>query len=84
MITTSLRELCKLTTLIFEKAQKAYWIKGMKNDLALSEIEFKNKKANLNFHRIFDNPLAKYLISIEFLECIDYISSYLQKSEKTQ
>ena len=56
----------------------------MKNDLALSEIEFKNKKANLNFQRIFDNPLAKYLISIEFLECTDYISSYLQKSEKTQ
>ena len=33
------------------------------------------------FHRIFDNPPAKYLSSKEFLEGIDYISSYLPKSE---
>ena len=27
------------------------------------EIAFKNQKANLDFQWIFDNPLAKYLIS---------------------
>ena len=39
------------------------------------------KQIYLDFQKIFDNPLAKYLISKEFLECIGYISSYLQQSE---
>ena len=44
-------------------------------------ILFKTKK---QFQRIFDNPPAKYLSSKEFLEGIDYISSYLPKSEEVQ
>ena len=39
------------------------------------------QKTNLEFQRIFDNPLGKYLIYKEFLEGNDYISIYLQKSE---
>ena len=39
------------------------------------------KQIYLDFQKIFDNPLAKYLISKEFLECIGYISSYLQQSK---
>ena len=39
------------------------------------------KKKKLEFHRIFDNSLAKYLFSKGFTEGIDYISSYLPKSE---
>ena len=42
---------------------------------------FQKQKANLEFQRIFDNPLAKYLFFKEFLEGIDYISSYSPKSE---
>ena len=38
------------------------------------------KQIYLDFQKIFDNPLAKYLISKEF-ECIGYISSFLQQSE---
>ena len=38
-------------------------------------------KTNLDFQRIFDIALAKYLISKEFLERIGYISTYLLKSE---
>ena len=38
------------------------------------------QKPNLEFQTIFDNPLAKYLFSKEFLEGIEYISSYLRKS----
>ena len=45
---------------------------------------FQKQKLNLDFQRIFDNPLAKYLISNEFQERINYISSYLPKSEQTQ
>ena len=37
----------------------------------------------LNFQRIFDNPLSKFL-SKEFLGCIGYISRYLSKLEYTQ
>ena len=40
------------------------------------------QKTNLEFQRIFDNPLAKYLFSKKLLEGIGYISSYLTKSEK--
>ena len=44
--------------------------------------EFVQKqKTNLEFQRIFENPLAKYFFSKEFLQGIDYISSYLLKSE---
>ena len=44
--------------------------------------EFVQKqKTNLEFQKIFDNPLAKYLFSKEFLQGIDYIFSYLLKSE---
>ena len=39
------------------------------------------KKKKLEFQTIFDNSLAKYLFSKEFTEGIDYISSYLPKSE---
>ena len=39
------------------------------------------QKINLEYQRIFDNPLANYLLSKEFHEGIDYISSYLPKSE---
>ena len=39
------------------------------------------KKKKLEFQRIFDNSLAKYLFSKVFTEGIDYISSYLPKSE---
>ena len=45
---------------------------------------FQKQKLNLDFQRIFDNPLAKYLISNEFQERINYISSYLPESEQTQ
>ena len=38
-------------------------------------------KKKLEFQRIFDNSLAKYLFSKVFTEGIDYISSYLPKSE---
>ena len=38
-------------------------------------------KKKLEFQRIFDNSLAKYLFSKEFIEGIGYISSYLSKSE---
>ena len=41
----------------------------------------KKKKKKLEFHRIFDNSLAKYLFAKGFTEGIDYISSYLPKSE---
>ena len=41
----------------------------------------KKKKKKLEFQTIFDNSLAKYLFSKEFTEGIDYISSYLPKSE---
>ena len=41
-------------------------------------------KTNLDFQMIFDIPLAEYLISKEFLECIDYISNYLLNSEQAQ
>ena len=37
----------------------------------------------LNFQRIFDNPLFKFL-SKEFLECIGYISSYSPKLQYVQ
>ena len=37
----------------------------------------------LNFQRIFDNPLSKFL-SREFLEWIGYVSSYLPKLEYIQ
>ena len=44
--------------------------------------EFVQKqKTNIEFQRIFENPLAKYFFSKEFLQGIDYISSYLLKSE---
>ena len=39
------------------------------------------QKTNLALQRIFDNPLAKYFFCKEFLEGIDYISSYSPKSE---
>ena len=41
-------------------------------------------KTNLDFQRIFDIPLAEYLISKNFLECIGYISNYLLNSEQAQ
>ena len=40
-------------------------------------------KTKLNFRRIFDNPLFKFL-SKEFLGCIGYISCYLPKLEYVQ
>ena len=43
--------------------------------------DFVQKKKKLEFQRIFDNSLAKYLFSKVFTEGIDYISSYLPKSE---
>ena len=43
--------------------------------------DFVQKKKKLEFQRIFDNSLAKYLFSKEFIEGIGYISSYLPKSE---
>ena len=39
------------------------------------------KIINLDFEKIFDESLAKYLISKEFLQCIGCFSSYLLKSE---
>ena len=41
-------------------------------------------KTSLYFQRIFDNPLAQYLISKELLEWIGYISTCLLKSELAQ
>ena len=41
-------------------------------------------KTNLDFQRIFDIPLAEYLIPKKFLECIGYISNYLLNSEQAQ
>ena len=41
----------------------------------------RRQKANLEFQRIFDNPLSKYLFFKEFLEGIDYFFSDLPKSE---
>ena len=43
--------------------------------------DFVQKKKKLEFQRIFDNSLPKYLFSKVFTEGIDYISSYLPKSE---
>ena len=40
-----------------------------------------NKQKKLDFEKIFDKSLAKYLICKEFLQCIGYIFSYLLKSE---
>ena len=42
-------------------------------------------KTNLDFQRIFDNLVAKYLICKEFHECINYIFGYFPKKlEKVQ
>ena len=35
------------------------------------------QESNLDYQRIFDNPRGKYLISKEFHECNNYISSYI-------
>ena len=81
-----------ITNLIFGKNQKAFWTKGTKMVMWRTSKEknfwtylailkaildwIQKLNTNLDFRRIFDIPLAQYLISKEFLECIDYISSY--------
>ena len=55
------------------------------NILKVVRITFRDfvqkQKVNLEFQRIFDNPLAKYIFSKEFLKGAYYISSYIPKSE---
>ena len=63
--------------------EKNFWTYFSILKVALGTF-FQKQKLNLDFQRIFDNPLAKYLISNEFQECINYISGYLPKSEQTQ
>ena len=41
------------------------------------------QNTNLDFQKTFDEPVANYLISEEFLERIGYISSYLPNRVNT-
>ena len=86
-----------LLTLIFRKNKKSLWIKRLKMvrwwtakekkfaKLApgnfLDWVQNQKKKTSLDFQRISHNPFVNYLISNEFHECINYISSYLPKLE---
>ena len=51
--------------------------------LALFASWNKFHKHGVNFQRIFDNPLSKF-ISNKFFECIGYISCYLPELEYVQ
>ena len=42
------------------------------------------KPKKMDFQRISDNPLAKYLIFNEFHECTKHISSYLSQSKHSR
>ena len=69
-----------------KKKKKVLNIFGKVISLTLFKIGSQKQKNNninkkLDFQKIFDKPLANYLISKEFFECIGYISSYLPKSE---